>query len=59
MPERRFSPSMLLPVLHCVSKAYIAHWNEHPTPFVWTKTPSDIIKQAVRRGVNKTSRTAH
>ncbi len=40
-------------------KAYIAHWNEHPTPFVWTKDPSDIIKKAVRRSVNKTSRTAH
>ena len=40
-------------------KAYIAHWNEHPTPFVWTKDPSAIIKKAVRRGVNKTSRTAH
>lgn len=40
-------------------RAYIAHWNEHPTPFVWTKDPSDIIKKAVRRSVNKTSRTAH
>ena len=40
-------------------KAYIAHWNEHPTPFVWTKDPSDIIRKALRRGVNKTSRTAH
>lgn len=29
---------------------YIQQWNEHPTPFVWTKTPADIIKQAVRRG---------
>ncbi len=40
-------------------RAYIARWNEHPTPFVWTKDPSAIIKKAVRRGVNKTSRTAH
>lgn len=40
-------------------RAYIARWNEHPTPFVWTKDPSDIIKKAVRRGINKTSRTAH
>ncbi len=40
-------------------KAYIARWNEHPTPFVWTKDPSEIIKKAVRRGVNKTSRAAH
>ncbi len=40
-------------------KAYIAHWNEHPTPFVWTKDPSEVIRKAVRRGVNKTSRAAH
>lgn len=29
---------------------YIEHWNEHPTPFVWTKTPAAIIRKAVRRG---------
>ena len=29
---------------------YIEHWNEHPTPFVWTKTPAQIIRKAVRRG---------
>jgi transposase len=29
---------------------YIEHWNEHPTPFVWTKTPAEIIRKAVRRG---------
>lgn len=29
---------------------YIDHWNENPTPFVWTKTPADIIRKAVRRG---------
>ena len=29
---------------------YIAHWNDHPTPFVWTKTPADIIAKAVGRG---------
>src|SRR6266850_2038915 len=28
---------------------YIAHWNENPTPFVWTKQPADIIRKAVRR----------
>jgi transposase len=27
---------------------YLAHWNADPTPFVWTKTPADIIKKAVR-----------
>jgi transposase len=30
-------------------RAYIEHWNEHPTPFVWTKTPAAIIRKAVRR----------
>jgi len=29
---------------------YIDQWNDHPTPFVWTKTPADIIKKALRRG---------
>ncbi len=28
---------------------YIEHWNDHPTPFVWTKSPADIIRKAVRR----------
>ena len=28
---------------------YIARWNEHPTPFVWTREPAEIIKKAVRR----------
>lgn len=28
---------------------YLEHWNADPTPFVWTKTPADIIKKAVRR----------
>jgi transposase len=28
---------------------YIAHWNEHPTPFVWTKEPADVIKKAIQR----------
>ncbi len=27
---------------------YIDHWNENPTPFVWTKEPADIIKKALR-----------
>ena len=29
--------------------AYIEHWNENPTPFVWTKDPAEIIKKALRR----------
>jgi len=28
---------------------YLAHWNADPRPFVWTKTPAEIIKKAVRR----------
>jgi len=31
-------------------EAYIAEWNSHPTPFVWTKDPAAIIKKAVGRG---------
>lgn len=31
-------------------EAYIAEWNRHPTPFVWTKDPAAIVKKAVRRG---------
>jgi transposase len=29
---------------------YLAEWNVHPTPFVWTKEPAAIIKKALRRG---------
>lgn len=29
--------------------AYIDHWNEHPVPFVWTRTADEIIPKAVRR----------
>jgi transposase len=28
---------------------YIAEWNTHPTPFVWTKDPAAIIKKSIRR----------
>jgi len=28
---------------------FLAHWNENPTPFVWTKEPAEIIRKAVRR----------
>jgi transposase len=31
---------------------YIAHWNDHPTPFVWTKEPADVVKKAIRRPVH-------
>jgi len=30
-------------------EAYLTQWNAHPTPFVWTKEPADIIKKALRR----------
>jgi transposase len=29
---------------------YLEEWNAHPTPFVWTKEPADIIRKALRRG---------
>ena len=28
---------------------YLAEWNAHPTPFVWTKEPADLIRKALRR----------
>ena len=28
---------------------YLAEWNTHPTPFVWTKDPAAIIKKTLRR----------
>lgn len=40
-------PSVKALVRHI--RAYIEHWNEHPTPFVWTKEPADIIRKSVRR----------
>lgn len=30
-------------------RQYIESWNAHPTPFVWTKHPADLIRKAVRR----------
>jgi hypothetical protein len=29
---------------------YIEGWSKHPTPFVWTKEPVDIIKKPLRHG---------
>ena len=40
-------PSVSALVRHI--RHYIDHWNENPTPFVWTKKPADIIRKAVRR----------
>ncbi len=28
---------------------YLAPWNADPRPFIWTKTPAEIIKKALRR----------
>jgi transposase len=30
-------------------RRYIDRWNDNPTPFVWTKEPTAIIKKALRR----------
>lgn len=30
-------------------EAYIAHWNENPVPFVWTKTADGIVQKALHR----------
>jgi hypothetical protein len=30
--------------IHDVMGLYIAHWKEHPTPFVWTKEAADVIR---------------
>ena len=30
-------------------RRYIETWNDHPTPFVWTKEPPALIKKIVRR----------
>ena len=29
-------------------QAYIDHWNQDPTPFVWTKTADGVVRKAVR-----------
>jgi hypothetical protein len=28
--------------------AYLQRWNEHPVPFVWTKSANEVIQKAVR-----------
>jgi transposase len=30
-------------------RRYLERWNEHPVPFIWTKTAEQIIAKAVRR----------
>lgn len=46
--RRTSFPSVRALVRHI--QHYIDHWNDNPTPFVWTKKPADIIRKAVRRG---------
>ena len=46
----RRGSSETVPALVRHIEAYIAEWNSHPTPFVWTKDPATIIRKAVRRG---------
>jgi transposase len=29
-------------------EAFIAHWNENPTPFIWTKPANEVIRKARR-----------
>ena len=40
---------------------YLAEWNAHPIPFIWTKEPAAIIKRPCGAAlvVNMTSRTEH
>ncbi|HEV8148993.1 MAG TPA: hypothetical protein VGP61_02285 [Gemmatimonadales bacterium] len=46
---RRGSFEMVRVLIRHIQR-YIEQWNDHPTPFVWTKTPAEIIKKAPRRG---------
>jgi transposase len=39
-------------------EAYIASWNESPTPFLWTK-PADAIIKSHRRMLNRISHAVH
>lgn len=38
-----------VPALITHIQRYIDSWNDHPTPFVWTKKPADLIKKIDRR----------
>ncbi len=46
---RRGSFTSVRNLVHHI-RHYIEHWNDHPTPFVWTKKPADIIRKALHRG---------
>jgi hypothetical protein len=38
--------------------AYIAHWSDNPTPFIWTKPASSIIRPR-KRMLDRTSHAVH
>lgn len=38
---------------------FLDGWNEHPKPFVWTKTAAEVIRKARPGQLNMTSRTGH
>ena len=44
--------------LQAAIRAYIAHTNEHPKPFVWTKTADEILA-SVARFCHRTSDSGH
>ena len=39
-------------------EAFIAHWNENPTPFIWTKPASELRRRSGVR-INLTFGTKH
>lgn len=39
-------------------EAFLANWNENPTPFVWTKSPHRIVRDH-RKLIARISRTGH
>lgn len=39
-------------------ESFLAHWNDNPTPFVWTKSPRTIVRDH-RRMFARISRTKH
>jgi transposase len=44
---RRASFDTVRGLVHHIQR-YLDEWNQHPTPFVWTKEPAEIIRKAVR-----------
>jgi transposase len=55
---RRGSFSSVPKLVRHISQ-YIEHWNEHPTPFIWTKKPAEIIKRRCAVRVNTSFVTEH